>query len=239
MGEDPAHLINTTEQGNRTHHMKNITKGLLLGTAVAVSVIITGCSSAGYSKGDSAAKGMEKTGSEIDAIVQQTELTLTSLSNLVYAPAADLVPQFKKFAGDTKKLASLSKSVADKSVEMKERAKAYFTAWDQGMTNISNADLKKKSEARRADVSSAFDEVAESLAKSQKAFSPFLSDLKDIEQMLSLDLTKGGIGSVQSVAKSAIAHGDDLRDALTEAAKDINALASKMSSQGPSADAAK
>lgn len=218
---------------NPGYNMKTITKGFLCGTVVAAALIVNGCSSTGYSKGGDASKGLDKTGSEVESIVTQTDLTLTSLSNLVYKPAPDLVPQYKAFAGATKKLASLSDSVDKKATEMKERANAYFAEWDKGMTNIANPDLRKASEARRAEVSNAFDAVAESLRKSKDAFDPFLSDLQDIQQVLNLDLTQGGIKSVEKTAKSAIAHGEDLRAALTDAADDIRSLASKMSSQGP------
>lgn len=214
--------------------MKTITTSLLCGAVLSAALIISGCSSTGYSKGGDAAKGMDKTSTEVDAIVNQTTMTLTSLSNLVYSPAPDLVPQYKTFASATKKLMSLSDSLDKQASDMKQRADAYFAEWDKGMTNITNPSLRKASEERRANVSSAFDEAAGSLKKSKDAFDPFVSDLKDIQQVLSLDLTQGGIKSVQKTASSAIAHGQDLRAALTEAAKDIRSLASKMSSQGPS-----
>ena len=51
--------------------MKTITKGLLCGSVLAAAVIISGCSSSGYSKGGNTSKGMEKTGSEVEAIVNQ------------------------------------------------------------------------------------------------------------------------------------------------------------------------
>ena len=213
--------------------MKTNTKGLLCGSLLAAALVIVGCKTSGYTKGGSASKGMDKAGAEVEAIVTQTELTLTSLSNLVYNPAADLVPQYKAFAGATKKLGSLSDSVDKKAQEMRERAEAYFAEWDTGMTNISNPDLRETSEARRAEVSGAFDEVAESLGKSKEAFDPFLSNLKDIQQVLELDLTLGGIESIQKIATTAIAHGEDLRAALTDAAGDIRDLSAAMSSQGP------
>ena len=213
--------------------MKTITNGLLCGAILAVAVILNGCSSAGYSKGGDASKGMDKAGSEVEAIVAQTQLTLTSLSNLVHHPAPDLVPQYKTFAGATKKLVSLSDSVDKKAAEMKDRANAYFAEWDRGMTNISNPDLRKTSEDRRKEVSSAFEEVAESLKKSKDAFDPFVSDLKDIDQVLNLDLTLGGIDSVKGTTKRAMASGEDLRAALTDAASDIRSLAAKLSAAGP------
>jgi hypothetical protein len=123
--------------------------------------------------------------------------------------------------------------VDKKAKEMRDRAEAYFAEWDKGMTNITNPDLRETSESRRADVSAAFDQVADSLKRSKDAFDPFLSDLKDIEQVLSLDLTMGGIEAVQKISKSAIAHGEDLRAALSDAAGDIRGLATKMSAQGP------
>lgn len=222
-----------TVKQNQAYDMKTLTKGLLSGAVLAVAVAFSGCSSTGYSKGGDASKGMDKTSQEVDAIVTQTEETLNCLSNLVNHPAPDLVPQYKAFEKATKKLTSLSGSVDKKATEMKQRADAYFAEWDKGMTNISNPDLRKTSEERRAEVSSAFDEVASSLKKSKDAFDPFLSDLTDIRQVLGLDLTQGGIQAVQKTAKTAIAHGEDLRSALTEAADDIRALAAKMSSQGP------
>jgi hypothetical protein len=121
-----------------------------------------------------------------------------------------------------------------KAAQMKERAAQYFKAWDEGMARISNEQLRATSEERRADVSSAFNAVASSLQKSRAAFDPFLADLKDIRQVLNLDLTQGGIRSVQGVAKKAIAHGEELRVALSEAAQDITRLSAKMAPQGPS-----
>lgn len=215
--------------------MKLTSKALICGSALAALAVIitTGCASSGYSKGGNTAKGMDKTGMEVEAIVTQTDLTLSTLSNLVYSPATDLVPQYKAFAGATKKLTALSENVDKQASQMRDLADVYFAEWDAGTTNISNPDLRQTSEARRSEVSSAFDEAAESLKKSKAAFDPFLSDLTDIQQVLSLDLTQGGIQSIQSTAKSAIAHGEDLHAALTEAAGDIRELAAKMSAQGP------
>ncbi|MCU0770941.1 MAG: DUF2959 family protein [Verrucomicrobia bacterium] len=215
--------------------MKNIAQGIMLGSVVSLAFVMTACAATGYSKGGDASKGMDKTGREVEAIVAQTELTLSSLSNLVYNPAPDLVPQYKAFTRETKKLDSLSESVDKKAAEMKKRADDYFAKWDAGMTNITNPDLRKTSEARRAEVSSAFEEVAQSLKKSKEAFDPFLSDLKDVQQVLNLDLTQGGLNSIKGTTKKAIAHGEDLRSALQEAAKDIHDLAAKMSSKGPAA----
>ena len=131
--------------------MKTITTGLLCGAILAVGILLNGCSSASYSKGGDASKGMDKTGNEVEAIVSQTELTLTSLSNIVFNPAPNLVPQYKSFASNTKKLESLSDSVDKKAAEMKDRATAYFSEWDKGMTNITNPDLRQTSESRRAE----------------------------------------------------------------------------------------
>jgi dGTP triphosphohydrolase len=216
--------------------MKSIINAIVCGTFVlTAAIIVNGCSSSGYSKAGSTSKGMDKAGSEVEAIVAQTQNTLTSLSNLVYNPAPDLVPQYKEFSSDTKKLASLSKSVDAKAKEMKERANDYFKEWDMGMTNITNPELRATSEKRRAEVSSSFDDVANNLKKSKAAFDPFLADLTDIQQVLNLDLTQGGIKSIQKVAKTGLEHGEELRAALGDAAKSIQNLAAKMSAQGPPA----
>jgi hypothetical protein len=216
--------------------MKPIVNGILCATLLASAIIVSGCASSGYSKASDTSKGMDKAGNEVEAIVAQTQLTLTSLSNLVNHPAPDLVPQYKAFSSNTKKLASMSKSVDAKAADMKKRAAAYFKEWDKGMTNISNPELRATSESRRADVSSSFNQVASSLQRAKAAFDPFLLDLKDIQQVLDLDLTQGGIASIQKVAAEGIEHGEELRASLSDAAKQIQALAAKMSAQGPPAD---
>ena len=214
--------------------MKIMFKGFVCAAAVMAAVAISGCaSSSGYSKGGDAAKGMDKAAAEVQAIVQQTSLTLGSLSNLVNHPAPNLVPQYKEFTSATKKLTSLSESVDKKAADMRERGDAYFAEWNKGATNITNADLRKISEDRRNEVASAFAEVADSLKRSKDAFDPFLSNLRDIQQVLNLDLTQGGLRSIQSVAKTASENGQKLKGALTEAAEDIESLAGKMSSSGP------
>lgn len=216
--------------------MKTMLKGFVCASAVLAAVMISGCASSGQSKASSTTKGLEAAATEVEEITTQTAVTLAALSNLVYHPAPDLRSQYKEFDSATKKLGSLSHSVDKKSDQVKARAAAYFEEWDRGATEISNEDLRAISERRRTDVSGSFDETVESLKKSKGAFDPFLSDLKDIQQVLSLDLTQGGIKSVLNIAEDATIHGVTLEESLAESAEHIRKLASKMSSAGPEAE---
>jgi hypothetical protein len=241
---DPAPLKwKVTENGQieliprpKTHlrnDMKTAVSGVIFGTVLTAAILVSGCASTG-SKASSTTRDMDQAANEVNAIVAQTDRTLTSLSNLVLHPAPNLVPQHREFTKDTQRLASLSARLDATAAQMEGRAEQYFKEWDEGTAKISNEQLRATSEERRADVSSAFDAVASSLQKSRAAFDPFLADLKDIRQVLNLDLTQGGIRSVQGVAMKAMAHGEELREELSAVAQNITRLSAKMAPQGPS-----
>jgi len=152
---------------------------------------------------------------------------MSALNDLVLNPG-DQKAQFKKYDSAVKKLSSDYQKAVDRTTAMREKARAYFEQWQASSTNIVNEDIRKINEKRFEEVKEAFQDVDSSLKHVKEAYSPFLSDLNDIRQALSVDLTPGGVKAMAGIAEKAMPKGKNLKDALSQAAKDVKALGAKL-----------
>ncbi len=199
----------------------------MTGLALIAVLAVGGCATGGSKSGASASSGMAKAGEGVEALATQTDVTMAALNDLVMNPG-NLSAQFKTYDSAVKKLTSQFNKAVDQTTTMKTKAQAYFDQWQSSSTNIVNEDIRKINTERLEKVKNAFNEVEESLKTVKQDFNPFLSDLTDVRQALSLDLTPGGVKALSGVAEKAMPKGRKLKESLTEAAGDAKALADQL-----------
>jgi outer membrane murein-binding lipoprotein Lpp len=207
-------------------------------TALAVSTLATtlllaGCASTGYEKGNVTAANIQATSDRIAALPGQVDKTMASLNDLVNKPQADLRPQYQQFAANLAEMESSSKGVATDRRTMGEKAKEYLDAWDQEIGQIQNADIKARSQSRREAVNQQLVAIKKSYVESCTTFKPFLADLNDVQKYLSVDLTTGGITAIKEPVAKANRDAVPLKVSLTKLAGDFKAFATSMSSITP------
>jgi hypothetical protein len=202
----------------------------LVGSTLAAIFLWGGCASKGYDKGNITAANIQATSDHIAALPGQLDQTVTSLNDLVSTPQPDLRPQYQKFAANVDTVEATSKSVAADRQSMGEKGKAYLAAWDQQIAQIQNPDIKAVAQGRRDQVTQQLVTVKKSYVIACDAFKPFLSDLKDVQNYLSVDLTTAGLSAVQPQVAKASQDVIPLKASLNQLAGDFKALATSMSS---------
>lgn len=202
-------------------------------TITVLSVLtagMVGCATSGYEKSEKTSNSLQKAASEIQEGKEQVDAVLVALTDLVQNPAEDLRPQYKTFSKAYAKLVSISDTVDAKAKDMSASGQRYTTQWDTELAEIQNEDIHTRSEARRVAVSASLEKVKRQYQQTKTDFAPFMSDLKDVEKALSLDLTQAGLGTVRKVAKTTNSHGVDLQKSLDTLIWDMRELGVKMSS---------
>jgi ABC-type transporter Mla subunit MlaD len=214
----------------KTSKLTLLASNLALTVAVA---ILAGCASHNYDKGSATAAGLKESADRIQAADGQLDATLASLNNLVERPQADLRPQYKQFSDNVDNLASLAKHVDDSVTSMRANGKEFFAKWSEELAGIKNEDIRNRSAARQKEVSDALTDVKQSYARTETAFKPFMSDLRDIQKYLGTDLTPAGVASMKGVAAKANSTGAKLKKAVGKLTADFKSLGIAMSAVAP------
>lgn len=204
-----------------------------IATCVLALWLSAGCASSGYEKGNRAAANIQTAANRIAAMPAAIEKTLASLDEIVSKPQSDLRPQYKAFVGNLSDMESAAKEIVDARMAVGERGKAYFADWDAQLAQIKNEDIKARSENRKNEVAEKLQSIKKSYAEAEVAYRPFMSELKDVQKYLSVDLTSGGVAAIKDTLAKAVADAEPLKASLTKLADDFKSLGLAMSSVTP------
>jgi DNA-binding transcriptional regulator PaaX len=97
----------------------------------------------------------------------------------------------------------------------------YFQDWQQNISTINNESLKKKSQKRLDAVKKSYGKLTEKFKTAAEKFKPFLSDLADIQKVLSTDLTANGVKSLRSTISDANWNYKEVNRAINRALEDM------------------
>ncbi len=206
----------------------------LAASALATALVVAGCAStAGYNQGNLTGAKITSTSDQIAALPGQLDKTLASLNTLVNQPQADLQPQYKDFTANVTAVQSAVKVIAAARTKIATEQTAYFAKWDQEIAKIQNQDIKALSQSRRDQVAQNLSALKTSYAQTDMTLKPFLADIQDVQNYLSVDLTAAGIAAIKGPVAKANQDAVPLKASLTELAADFKTLGTSMSSAAP------
>ena len=205
--------------------------GVLAAGALALGMIwLAGCSTTVYKQGDQAAGSAEAAALAVQTESQTLAGTMTTLSNLVEKPAADLKPQFHDFSAGLDNLVAAVKRAEAARTQFARSNAAFLAAWTRQLTNITNAQVRSSSETRKAEVSKQVDAASARCEQTQSALRSLVNYLQDIRKALSIDLTPAGIESAKPLVSNANTTASKVQTDLAQTVTDLKALSAQMSS---------
>ncbi len=213
--------------------LKPIQFTVCLAACATALLLGAGCASSGYDKGNQTAQNIQNAANRIAALPAQINKTMASLDELVNKPQADLRPQFKQFTANLNEVESAAKDIAAARRSMGEKSKEFFAEWDKQLALINNEDIKSRSQARKQDVAAKMEAIKKSYTEAEVAFRPFMSELKDVQKYLSVDLTPGGVAAIKNTVAKADQSAAKLGEEATQLAEQFKALGLAMSSVTP------
>jgi hypothetical protein len=146
---------------------------------------------------DSLIKKAEGTIKQAVTARQEIEKTLDSYNALFKPDVADTRAAYKSVEKGIERSEKQRGEVRKHLEEMKVEAEAYFQSWNQSLQQISNQDLRKKSEQRMAETRGHFDGVLAAVTEARDQYEPFMANLKDQWTYLGHDLNPSGIASLK------------------------------------------
>jgi hypothetical protein len=219
-----------------THTTMRITTRLLplpLTVLIAVATLLAGCASTGFDQGNKTAANIQSAADQIGSLPAMIDKTLASLNDIVEKPAADLRPQYRSFVENLTAVQSTAKGVADTRRAMGEKDKEFFAKWDEQLAQIKNEDIKARSQSRKDEVKQRMLAIKRSYTEAEMACQPFMSDLKDVQKYLSVDLTTGGVATIKDTISRVTQSSGPLKFSITKLAEDFKTLGVAMSSVTP------
>jgi hypothetical protein len=163
---------------------------------------------------------------------EQLEATLSALNALTKQSKGDLRPAYNAFAAEIPKTEAAANSTRTRVRWMGGDGQQYFTGWQKDIDGIANESLRKSAQKRLNAVKKSYDKVAVELTNAGAKFTPFLSDLNDIQKTLANDVTPSGVKAIRSTVSSANWNykyvNREIHDALNEMARMEKALSTEV-----------
>lgn len=208
---------------------KHVSSALTYGLAAGIAVLMVGCASSGYRKGEQTASSLQGSAKRIEAAAQQLQQAVVALNDLVNNPQPDLRPQFKKFSAAVGKSASLGTSIRDADADLQAQSEIYFANWDKELTAIQSETIRASGQARKLEVITQCNHVRNACLTTQTESSPVLSDLNDIERFLKVDLTPGGLVAIRDETARVNQRAAPVQQSVNKLVTDMRTLSAAMS----------
>jgi chromosome segregation ATPase len=157
---------------------------------------------------------IQEVDNEIRKMIVQIDVTGTSLDSLVMAGEPDLKKSFDTYSDNLAELDKEGKKVLKRVAEMKSQSTEYFAEWEKQGDAFTNPQIRELSEERRSKLAGIYAQVPAAGAGIKGSYNAYLTDLKEIQQYLSNDLTPKGIEAIAPVAKKSIQDREVLKESL-------------------------
>jgi flagellar biosynthesis chaperone FliJ len=187
-----------------------------------------GCATRGYEKAQATSDAITSASREVELAWAQVSETTNALHALTSKPAAELQPAFEQYR---KSIRALEKTVEDlrkKTAEMEQRGQTYFDTWNVRLGEISNEDIRARSAERQREVTGQFAEIQRRYQNAREKFEPLMSNLRDIQAALGIDLTPAGIESARPFINRIDVAANTARTALEELASSLRSLRTRL-----------
>lgn len=161
----------------------------------------------------------------------QLKATLEALNALTKQTKGDLKPAYNTYCAEVAKTESAAGWTKTRAQWMASDGRQYFQNWQGTINSIANESLRKKAQKRLDTVKASYDKVEASLKVANEKFTPFLSDLGDIQKALSTDVTVGGVKAIKSTVRSANWNHQFVSRAVNAALKEMDKMEKALSTQ--------
>jgi chromosome segregation ATPase len=202
----------------------------LLSTA---SMIIFGCSSSGGQAKEStkAVQGLQESQAQLQKAQTEIDKAIAALDQLS-SGQGDLKKSFENYSKAVADVEAAGDKARARWQNMQARQKEYVAKWQSELETIENPEVRASLEQRRAKIRDDFDKIKATAQGVRDAYKPFLSDLKEIQKGLSLDLSPAGVTGMKPAMAKAKTEGQTLKQEISELQTELASIAGQM---GPSA----
>lgn len=195
-------------------------------------IIIDGCSSTGIKRSEKATTTMQTMENDIRSVMVQLDETAVSLNELMRPGQSDVKKAFDLYTNNVSKIKDLEKDFAKHADEMNARGKDYFEEWQKDGDEYKNTQIQQLSEQRRIELDEIYKRIAQNSLGVKDAFKTYVSDVHEIQNYLSNDLTSKGIEAIAPISIKVVNDGDNLKNAIKNIQPAIERARAAMTQSG-------
>lgn len=195
--------------------MANRRNRLVLFTALFMAAaFIGGCMTTGRDRSVDTSKSIVAVEKDISKMLVQVDATGSALDALVMVGQPNLDKSFKTFSKSLEKLEDDGKDLIKRVDELKANNVEYFSEWEKQGESFTNPAIRETSETRRSEMAKIYAQVPEASFRIKGSYNAYLSNLKQIQQYLSNDLTPKGIEGIKPVAEKSVQEREELKASM-------------------------
>jgi len=158
-------------------------------------------------------KATQKSIDGVNAVIKEMTKGRTQVQDALDAlealnkPGANLTKEYSKFTKNVEAMTKTKEKVSSRIEDMNSNRDAYLDEWQKKIKDVSDPEIQALMESRREQVKSIFDSSKPAREAARDAFGPFLTNLQDIDKLLSVDLSATGVQSAATFTQSAVSNG--------------------------------
>ena len=197
-------------------------------TSLAVAALLSGCATSGYKQADKTGEGIADFRAEIVNGKKAIDATVKSLSDVATTANTNPRRAFVQFSKDVKNLESTANKVRKRAQDMRQQGDAYFKQWEQQLATVKNPEIRSLAEKRKAKLQETFASLRKYSEPLKEQFDPWMSDLKDLQNYLSHDLTIAGVDAAKNLFAKTTSEGLEVQKSMDRLVAELNTLAATL-----------
>ena len=182
----------------------------------------------GYAKRDILSSRVKSARDAQEDAKQEIQSTLEQFGKVVSYEGGDLEATYKKLNGELDNSEDGAKTVRKKIADVESVADALFSEWETELGQYSNADLRRKSQAKLTQTKSRYKEMLGAMKRAEQRIEPILKPLRDQVLYLKHNLNARALAAIKGELVKVDARVDqlvkDMNRSIAEADKFIQSM---------------
>lgn len=208
--------------------MKSIElKGIAILSALAAgaAMLLSGCgTTSGYQHADKTGAGIADFREELVNGKKAIDAAMKSLGDIAATATTDPRKAFEQYSKAVANLESTAGKVRKRGDDMRAQGAAYFKQWETELAGVSNPEIRKLAETRKAKLQAAFDSIRKFTEPLKTQFPPWMSDLKDLQKYLGNDLTIAGVDAAKGLFSKTQGEGLEVQKFMDSLLAELNTV---------------
>jgi Protein of unknown function (DUF2959) len=201
----------------------------LAASTMAAAALMTGCgSTSGYKQADKTGAGIAEFRDEIINGKKCIDATMKSLDSIAASATTDPRKAFEQYSKSVANLESSAAKIKKRAQDMRQQGQAYFQQWQQEITQVSNPEIRKLAEERKAKLQETFDSIRKYTEPLKAQFDPWMADLKDLQKYLGNDLTIAGVDAAKGLFAKTRADGAEVQKSMDGVVAELNTISAAL-----------
>ena len=182
----------------------------------------------GYAKRDILSSRVKSARDAQEDAKKEIQSTLEQFGKVVSYEGGDLEATYKKLNGELDNSEDGAKTVRKKIADVESVADALFSEWETELGQYSNADLRRKSQAKLTQTKSRYKEMLGAMKRAEQRIEPVLKPLRDQVLYLKHNLNARALAAIKGELVKVDAQVDqlvkDMNRSIAEADKFIQSM---------------